>query len=145
LQVQRICGGTEQAGAGMGDGHRGNLRHRRGEPALAFKTLAEAGVLQLLQQARYQAAGQEHAVPRALYQYCVAGDGAEDFKENFNCTTRQRIAFGGACTDLGGLQQARIGTRYLADGAMDVDQAGAADQAFVGNPAWSTSIAPSAR
>jgi hypothetical protein len=100
-----------------------------------LEALAEPGVLQRIEHLRGQSAGQEHAVPGALGQHQVAGDGAEHGAEHIHGAHRLRIAVQGAGGHVHRLQLARVDAGHLAHGAMDVDQAGAADQALVGDAA----------
>ena len=75
----------------------------------------------------------EHAVSRARAEYQVSGDGAANRAEHIQRAHAAHIAGSGACGDIGGLHGARVFAGNLAECAVQVDQAGPADQALVGN------------
>ena len=118
---------------GMQHRQRRHPRHVRGEAALVLEALAEAGMLQRPQHLRHQPAGEENTVPGARGQHQVAGDRAEHRAEHVDRAHAARVAVGGTRGDVLRLHRAGIHAGDLAERAVDVDQPGAADQAFVGH------------
>ena len=87
-----------------------------------------------VQHLRHQAAGEEDAVPCAEREHEVTCDRTEDRAEHIDRAAAARIAGGGTRGDVGRTHRPGIDAGDLAERAMDVDQAGAADQPLVRHP-----------